>query len=644
MWSRLVQPGAPVLRDLALQDEYRSGGDDVVRGLYGPALRASSGYYRAVGFFSSSALEVLGAPLGEFAHRNGVMKLVTSVRLTAADVAAIREGLARREAVENRLVETIAEEFREPLGKGTFLLASMLATGHLEVKIAIPLDGYGIYHEKVGIFLDGTGDSVAFCGSSNESRSAFEANYECVDVFRSWDDAIRAGAKLRHFHELWQGTAVGVITLSFPEAAKRALLQLHAAEVQRQSRDDAFAGLWNHQKAAVQAFLTAQKGVLEMATGTGKTRTALAIAANLLASNQIDTIVVAADGNDLLDQWHAQLLALVRGAGGNFPVLRQYFSHHERDHFLLRPRRAALLASRENLGPALKGLSMPQRARTLLIHDEVHRLGSPGNRSSLLGLSDGIPYRLGLSATPEREYDADGNTFINSHIGPVIFRFELGDAIRGGILTPFDYHDIEYTPDAEDKARLQAVYRRAAASKLGGRPMSREEIWIELARVHKTSRAKIPPFAAFIGANTDLLRRAIVFVETREYGEEILALVHRHRHDFHTYYTGDAVENLERFATGEIECLITCHRLSEGIDIRSIGTVILLASARARLETIQRIGRCLRIDPENPRKRAHVVDLLRTGDAEGDESPDAERRKWLTELSVIQPEGVAHGA
>ena len=631
-----------MLRDEQFLNEYRSGSNDVVSCLYSRALRSATEYNRAVGFFSSSALEVLGAPLANFAARDGLMRLVTSVRLSKEDIAAIHAGLNARDAVARLLEQTIVSDFHSPLGTGTFLLTSMLAAGRLEIKIAIPLDGLGIYHEKVGVFLEGDGDFVAFSGSSNESRSAFEANYECVDVYRSWDEPKRASAKLQHFRDLWKGVAAGVVTLEFPDAARRALLERHAEEVQRRTRDQAFVGLWPHQREAVREFLKARRGVLEMATGTGKTRTALAIASHLLATGQIDTVIVATDGNDLLSQWHGQLLNVARAAGGNFPILRQYFVHHERDHFLLRPRRAALLTSRENLASAIKRMSTLQRSRTLLIHDEVHRLGSLGNRSALLGLSSDFVYRLGLSATPEREYDADGNGFIEEHIGPIIMRFELADAIRRGILTPFDYHPITYTPSDEDKVRLQDVYRRQAASKLGGRPMSKEEVWIELARVHKTSKAKLPPFTAFLAANSALLRRAIIFVETREYGEEVLAIVHRHRHDFHTYYAEDDVENLERFAAGDINCLITCHRLSEGIDIRSIETVILLSAARARLETIQRIGRCLRVDPENPGKRAHVVDLLRNREADGggEERADDARRAWLSELAQTTPNGV----
>jgi superfamily II DNA or RNA helicase len=114
-----------------------------------------------------------------------------------------------------------------------------------------------------------------------------------------------------------------------------------------------------------------------------------------------------------------------------------------------------------------------------------------------------------------------------------------------------------------------------------------------------------------------------------------------HRTDFHTYFAEDESETLRRFARAELECLLTCHRLSEGIDVRSLRTVILLSSSRARLETIQRMGRCLRVDPTNPSKRSHIVDFIRTrseDDPNGEPTPDEDRRDWLLELSQIQPE------
>ena len=127
-------------------------------------------------------------------------------------------------------------------------------------------------------------------------------------------------------------------------------------------------------------------------------------------------------------------------------------------------------------------------------------------------------------------------------------------------------------------------------------------------------------------------------METAEYGllvQDILMDMHI---DFHTYYGDDDRSNLGTFAHGDLDCLITCHRISEGIDIRSVNNIVLFASARARLETVQRLGRCLRIDPDQPSKRAIVVDFIEIEDDEiedptGELSADIERRDWFRELA-----------
>ena len=160
---------------------------------------------------------------------------------------------------------------------------------------------------------------------------------------------------------------------------------------------------------------------------------------------------------------------------------------------------------------------------------------------------------------------------------------------------------------------------------------------MEIARVYKTSEAKLPVFNAFIQDHQEMLKRSIVFTDTMEYGKLVLEIIHKYRSDFHTYFSGEQSGTLDRFARGELECLITCHRLSEGIDIRSLHTVILFSSDRARLETIQRIGRCLRTNPNDIDKTANIVDFIRRGDESETTNADEERRDWLMELSQVRP-------
>lgn len=627
------------LRDLVLQPEYRSGTDDVVDSFFTPVLGVAREYWRAVGYFSSTAFEVLGAPLGGFVAAGGTMRLVTSVELSGRDIAAIEQGLSQQAVASERLIGTIVTMCQEPVGQGAVLLANLLAAGRLEIRIAVRRGGCGIYHEKVGLFFDAAGDAVVFFGSQNESRQGLEENYECIDIYTSWADGPRARGKREHFERLWRNEALGAEVFAFPEAARRELLRVAASHGPSNLETPApSAAMWRHQDEAIAKFLAARRGVLEMATGTGKTRVALRVLHQLLGAGQVDSAIVAADGNDLLAQWRRELGAFPSSLSRRLAVCREHGAFHERDTFLVNPTGAVLLTSRLALPAVLRSLGVMGRRRLLLIHDEVHRLGSPGNVSALTGLSDEIPYRLGLSATPEREYDREGTRFIENHVGPVIYQFDLASAIHRGILSPFEYIPLPYTPSQEDRNALQQVYRRAVARKRAGQPMSREEIWMELARVYKRSRAKLPPFRELITQRPGLLERCLIFVETREYGEEVLSIVHTVRRDFHAYFEGEDSSVLQRFARGQLECLVTCHRLSEGIDIRSTKSVILFSSDRGRLETIQRIGRCLRVDPANPAKRATVVDFIRPRSPNAVDDADGDRRTWLEALSRMTPE------
>ena len=637
------------LPEIQLATEYRSDVHDLVRDFYLPCLERSVLYRRAVGYFTSRGLSAAAQGLAALIKADGKMFLVASPLFVGEDLIAINRGYAAREDIVERALlrglESVAEGSDERLG----FLAWLIADGRLDVRIAIPVDDdrkprHGIYHEKLGLFSDRSDNVVAFTGSANETSGGLVDNFETVDVFWSWDDSQgRVFRKAENFDRLWNNKTRGLEVVSFPDAVRNALIKYRQGDYPHgSSRTNAPAPeRWRHQDEAVAKFREHEQGILEMATGTGKTHTALRIAKQLIDSNQVDSLIVAADGNDLLDQWYNQLTLMCRSLREQFAVVRHYGSYKERDQFVLDPLCTIFLGSRANLPPALRALSAVQGKRTLLIHDEVHRLGSLRNQRELTGLSDSIRFRLGLSATPEREYDQDGTTFIENHVGPVIYRFDLRDAIGRGILSPFDYHPIEWSPDAVDRAAIQQVYKRAAAREASGSPMSKNDLWIEIAKVYKISLVKVPLFRSFIAAHPDLLRRCIIFVETKEYGGMILEIVHLHRTDFHTYFAEDESETLRRFARAELECLLTCHRLSEGIDVRSIRTVILLSSSRARLETIQRMGRCLRVDPTNPSKRSHIVDFIRTrseDDTNDEPTPDEDRRDWLLELSQIQPE------
>ena len=100
--------------------------------------------------------------------------------------------------------------------------------------------------------------------------------------------------------------------------------------------------------------------------------------------------------------------------------------------------------------------------------------------------------------------------------------------------------------------------------------------------------------------------------------------------NFSKFFQGDEDWNLNQFATGNLDYLVSCHRISEGIDIQTVKQVVLFSSATARLETIQRIGRALRRGKN--RKRATIIDFI-YDNPNSTTNPDVKRKEWLSSLA-----------
>jgi superfamily II DNA or RNA helicase len=637
------------------KSHYRSGRDSLADDFFAPCIREATLYRRAAGYFSSTALLAWIEGLPRAALKMLSIRLISSPIISEADrqtLIAMEDDQARaayRSMVIDRILEEIAELALAPNDNAirARIFAWLIANDRLQLKFAFPehLGEPGIFHEKFGIFDLESGGRVAFTGSANETSGGHSRNYESVDVYCDWlpGEMDRVAIKAEQFDETWAGKASG---LAVVEPSIKILNKLRQNAdwpfVEPSPEEDAEAPpeadpRWRHQDEAVAAFLESPAGILEMATGTGKTRTAIKILTRLVADGVIGCAIVTMEGTDLLEQWAGELDAWNLDGGPKWLIYRHFGRHHEMGDFLVDPERALIVVSRGQLSRLLPRLANRIKAKALIIHDEVHGLGTPSLVESLPGQHAAFGWRVGLSATPDRAYDAQGNDFITSELGPTLYRFPLEKAIARGVLSEFDYRPLAYDLTDGDRDRLRLVYAKKAARLREGRPMGNEELWTEIAKVYKTAEAKPDIFEEHLRIAPEILNRTIVFVETIEYGERILASIHRRTHRYRTYYADDDRDHLIAFARGEIDCLITCHRISQGIDIRSLNTVILFASARAKLETIQRIGRCLRIDPTNPGKRALVVDFVRPG-GEADLIPNAdqERQAWLANLATVR--------
>jgi superfamily II DNA or RNA helicase len=642
------------LKDLEIVSSYVGSGKRVTESFFNPCLSLATQYDRAVGYFTSGSILMLLDGFEGLIKNHGSARVIASPYLTREDAKAISDGAI----IDDELVYASLTQELEILKalpkeeKKLSILEFLTRKNLLEFKIAYK-SSY-IYHEKIGIIHDDS-DYVSFIGSGNETYGGLAANFERYEIFKSWDinDEKRAKDQRNHFEKLWNDELgdkdENLRVISFTQAVNQAVIQyrtfddlgqfsLNFDSIAKPDEINKHVTDWSHQKEALEIFVEKKHGILEMATGTGKTRTSLNIAKHLLKNKLIDCVVIATKGNDLLQQWYKELIdqKLVTW------LFNEYGTTHEAAEFINMvddQEHSAIIISYDNLHKLFTTASIRTISNALLICDEIHNIGSTTRRKNLEGLLTSIPYRLGLSATPDREYDEDGNDFITKSIGDTIYKFGIKDAIRKGILCTFNYTPLRYDQTEDDKEKRRSHIKTYYAKIKSGIPVDIKSLYINLSRVQKTSEGKLPIFRDWLESNEEFLKRCVIFVDNKDYGEKIQHICSIFNDNYKCYYEGTSKEVLKEFSQGRFDYLIACHRISEGIDIQSVNSIILFSSAAGNLETIQRIGRCLRIDPNNKDKVAHVLDFVRNNcptdanEVKLQRNNDIERMKWLSNIA-----------
>lgn len=630
-----------MLRDVVLREEYRSDEDDLAREFYVPCLAESVRYDRAVGYFTSAALTLVTRGLVPFLENAGRMRLVASPHLDPDDVAAIKTGYERRESLaERRLLEALDEL---PQAQRE-LLAWMVAHELLDVRVALPKDmeGGGLFHEKLGLFYDASDEFVAFTGSANETLNGLRVNFEQIDVFPSWETSVRSRAlrKQAHFEALWADKVPFLDVMDFPQAVRERLLESCPARrptavktasgvTQEAATPQGGRVLRDYQKQAIREWFKADgRGLLEMATGSGKTFTALSLLGKLHEQVKSLCVVIVCPYVHLVEQWAEEMRGMDYAPQMCYEARASWTpAANESVQALLsgaRPLVCFLTTGATFSKTAFQSLlqQLPPDT-TLLIGDEVHNLGS---RTALASLSEGVRYRLGLSATPERWFDEEGTTGLKAYFGNVVYQFTLCDALAAGCLTPYYYHPVLVELTAEEEAeyhQLSAQIARLSARGDADEPGSYlKMLLLKRARLIGAAAEKLPrlrqllkerPFTShtllYCGDGTT---EEDATGETMRQIEAALGLLGELGYRAHRFTAAEGREErmhlLRQFESQALQALVAIRCLDEGVDVPATHQAYILASTTNPRQSIQRLGRVLRRAPG--KESAEIYDFL----------------------------------
>jgi superfamily II DNA or RNA helicase len=590
-------------------------------------------------------------------------------------------------------------------------LAWLIRNDRLEIKIISPKDSIGISHTKSGVFFDGI-NIVAFDGSCNFSRTALVDNIESLTVSCSWDGDIEKAKidNLKDdFESVFQGQNENVIYVeaenvktrltntfedkllsdllndeyrvlqndlsdkSLPETIIKVLDKAKsrvevAIEKLRKRKNEAITdstfsnkpsfpyetGPRDYQQTAFENWKNnKQQGLFAMATGTGKTITSLNCLLEIYKKVGYYKALILVPTITLVNQWESEcrkfnfaniIKVCSKSASWKNDIagilLQERLRPTEQISYIVIATYASF--SRQNIFAELNQLS----AKTLLIADECHNMGS----ATMLKILPKVNWkrRIGLSATPERQYDEESNlklfSFFNSGNG-YTYEYSMQEAINKGVLCRYYYypHLVSLT-DSEMQEYMKlsekiSKYYNSNSDSFKNDPILTALLLARKRIIHKAFN-KVSVFNDILQEHYNRkhnLKYTLVYVpegnDTNDYFEsdfysendetetdndaihliDVFTKAVRdidNRTTVRKFVSGIAERDkiLEQFAKGEIDVLTSMKCLDEGVDVPRAELAIFCASTGNPRQFVQRRGRILRQHPD--KQFAYIHDLV----------------------------------
>lgn len=624
-------------KDIPLEISYTSVGEEKFAQILNPLLTCTKTYKRSVGFFSSSALSFIGAGILEMARKGGKILLATSPLLPDEDVEAIRMGYIDRERIEKHFISEVQSTLKEITDDNARTLYMLVKEGIVDIKIVISPNG--MYHDKLTLLEDYDGNVIACIGSNNETASGLNYNYEKTRIYRSWFDLEgRIADETKEFQSIWNNDNPNLTVYDFMSAfenelvnrvEKQGIYQEKIAKYKMRPYQEEAKEKWNE---------NGHKGFFVMATGTGKTITALYSVQDFVKENQIFT-VIAVPYKHLANQWAEDVKEFFPDA--YIHVIHGEISEGETKVF------ASYLQAKANYKPiivitTIKSFFLERYVKLydrisfekLLIVDEAHNFMNSINDE----LSAKYQYKLGLSATPVFGNNEEKTRALLTWFGGQIVDLPIEKAL-GKYLVNYEYHPIFVNATEKDEEK----FAKATKMMISAMDFEQQKIVDENAftigyrgRLRAISMAEekrnriVEIFSQIEDSDHTIIycsdgkmwygekdKKASEYEEIRHL-EFILKMINNSH--LPSAGTGKAskftasegveerMELIDSFNKGYIQYLVAIRCLDEGINIPSIKSALILSSNDNYREFVQRRGRILRTYPG--KKLAHIYDVI----------------------------------
>ena len=683
--------------DWAEDGTYRPGEYNSPEKFFNDGLENSNEFDLQLGYFSSATISVLADGFATFISKGGKMRLVINHIVSTEDKNAISKGL--KGGFINCFDLTDFAQLRKTFNEYTQqffeCLAFLIYNKRIDIRIIKPRNKKGISHTKTGQFRDG--DSVtSFTGSANFTISGLFNNLEEIKIDRSDSldvmtrkriesqreefDCIMDGTK-RNIEYLSPENLISAIKTNYgdkdieelPDVEAKLRKIKHDKKVQELKRQDSLvsepieeilpcfpfpSGPRDYQQLAFDNWKNnGQKGLFAMATGTGKTITSLNCLLEIYKRKGYYKAIILVPTITLVNQWEQECRKF------RFSNIIKVYSKNlvwrdevERVHFNEKyksdkdPEVSYIIIStyasysREKVFNVLNGFD---KRRVLMIADECHNMGS----GSLVKRLKEIPYlrRIGLSATPERQFDENGNNKLRKFFGSeehYTYEYSMKEAIDKGVLCRYMYypHIVKLTSDEMDaylelSEKISRYFNYNTCSFDEQDEMLNRLLLARKRIIHKAVN-KLAMFKEIIqkrfeekgnlkysliyvpeGNRPDYLYSADDFDHTEEIADDndaehlinqyTLAVTEIDRSvTVRKFVSGqqDREEILSDFAAGKLHVLTSMKCLDEGVDVPRSELAIFCSSTGNPRQFIQRRGRVLRTHKD--KKMAELHDLV----------------------------------